>query len=246
MRIVISVGEKEKAKREASPYFQAMLQAGALAEELELVGAEDSKSVAKVDFDGVLFTGGEDVDPAYYDEVQVNSSVKVNRARDELELTLLKRALRARRPILGICRGVQMINVGFGGSLYQDLESAPPPPESDAPVLEHKQQGSRSADTHAVTVTDPASNLGAVFTGSCRVNSLHHQAIKRLGHGLKVTAHAEDGLVEAIESADDYPFLLAVQWHPEEMTDRPVQRKIFEQFVAKCREAAAKREASKP
>src|SRR5437016_9500897 len=112
MRILISVGEKEKAKREASPYFQAMLKAGALAEELELLAAEDSKRVAKLDFDGVLFTGGEDVDPAYYDEVQVNSSVKVNRARDELELTLLKRALRARRPILGICRGVQMINVG--------------------------------------------------------------------------------------------------------------------------------------
>jgi len=97
-----------------------------------------------------------------------------------------------------------------------------------------------------VTVTESNSNVGAAIAGSCRVNSLHHQAIKRLGHGLKVTAHAEDGLVEAIESADEYPFLLAVQWHPEEMTDRPEQRKIFEEFIAKCREAAAKREASEP
>ena len=73
------------------------------------------------------------------------------------------------------------------------------------------------------------------------MNSLHHQAIKRLGRGLKVTAHSEDGLVEAVESADAYPFLIAVQWHPEEMVDRPEQRKLFGKFVAKCRELAAQR-----
>ena len=73
------------------------------------------------------------------------------------------------------------------------------------------------------------------------MNSLHRQAIKRLGRGLKVTAHSEDGLVEAVESADAYPFLIAVQWHPEEMVDQPEPRKLFEKFVAKCRELAAQR-----
>jgi len=77
--------------------------------------------------------------------------------------------------------------------------------------------------------------------GSCRVNSLHHQAIKHIGRGLKKTAYSEDGLVEAVEAADDYPFLVAVQWHPEEMVDQPEQRRIFEQFIAKCRERAAQR-----
>ncbi len=243
MRILISVGEKEKAKGQASPYFQAMLAAGARPEELELVSAAEAKSAAKPDFDGVLFAGGEDVDPSLYEEEKKYESVVVNRARDEFELTLLHQALGARRPILGICRGAQMINVGFGGSLYQDLK-AQVPLEDTPVVIEHKQAGSRSADTHTVTVTEPSSNVGSVLAGSCRVNSLHHQAIKRLGHGLKVTAHAEDGLVEAVEAAENYPFLLAVQWHPEEMTDRPEQRKLFEEFIAKCREAEAGRARS--
>jgi putative glutamine amidotransferase len=92
-----------------------------------------------------------------------------------------------------------------------------------------------------VTLTDPDSALAETFKGSCLVNSLHRQAVKRLGRGLRVTAHSEDGLVEAVESADAYPFLVGVQWHPEEMVDRPEARKLFETFVAKCRELAAKR-----
>jgi putative glutamine amidotransferase len=128
-----------------------------------------------------------------------------------------------------------MINVKFGGTLYQDLNS-------EAPVEhEHMQSAPRPEPTHAVTLTDPESRLAETFKGSCRVNSLHRQAIKRLGRGLKVTAHSEDGLVEAVESADAYPFLIAVQWHPEEMVDQPEPRKLFEKFVAKCRELAAQR-----
>jgi putative glutamine amidotransferase len=140
-----------------------------------------------------------------------------------------------RMPILGICRGIQMINVKFGGTLIQDI------PSDTELERDHRQRGSRAELTHTVTVTEPESALAGVVTGSCRVNSLHHQAIKRVGRGLKVTAHSEDGLVEAVESAEDYPFLMAVQWHPEELVDHPEQRKIFEQFIAKCREAAARR-----
>jgi len=128
-----------------------------------------------------------------------------------------------------------MINVKFGGTLYQDLNS-------EAPVeREHAQSAPRPEPTHVVTLTDPESRLAETFKGSCRVNSLHRQAIKRLGRGLKVTAHSEDGLVEAVESADAYPFLIAVQWHPEEMIDQREPRKLFEKFVAKCRELAAQR-----
>ena len=94
-------------------------------------------------------------------------------------------------------------------------------------------------------VTDSESSLGTIVQGTCRVNSLHHQAVKRLGRGLKVTARSEDGFVEAIESAEEYPFLMAVQWHPEEMVrDAAEQREIFVRFVAKCRERAIHHETA--
>ena len=163
----------------------------------------------------------------------IQASFRSTTKRDAFEFELFARAHRHGLPILGICRGIQMINVKFGGTLYQDLHS-------EAPVeREHMQSAPRPEPTHVVILTDPESRLAETFKGSCRVNSLHRQAIKRLGRGLKVTAHSEDGLVEAVESADAYPFLMAVQWHPEEMVDRSEQRKIFEKFVAKCCEVAA-------
>jgi gamma-glutamyl-gamma-aminobutyrate hydrolase PuuD len=239
LKIAISVSKKEKAKGALSPYFGALVAAGARPEELELVAAGDASRALESEFDGVLFTGGEDVDPALYDEKIRDKSVRVDRARDEFESALLDRALEHRLPILGICRGMQMIDVKFGGSLYQDL-----PTElslAEQLKVDHKQDGERTEPTHAVTVTEPESRLGEVFSGSCRVNSLHHQAIKRVGRGLKVTAYSEDGLPEAVEAADEYPFLLAVQWHPEEMVEHAEQLKIFEKFLAKCREEVGRR-----
>jgi len=178
------------------------------------------------------------VDPSFYDEAKPHETVHANPKRDKFEFALLEQAIHHRLPILGICRGVQMINVKFGGSLYQDLASGA------APQFEHRQTDlgkPRQEPTHTILVTDPESSLGALVPATCRVNSLHHQAIKRVGRGLRVTARSEDGLVEAVESADEYPFLLAVQWHPEEMVGESAeQRGIFARFVAKCRERAAR------
>jgi len=239
MRIAVSVGEKEKARGAESPYFRALLAAGAEESELELVSAADAHTVRARDYDGILFTGGEDVDPSFYGEAKQHENVHDYRPRDEFEFALLDRALAFRTPILGICRGVQMINVGFGGSLYQDMK------EDVQPQFEHRQTElgkSRQEPTHSVLVTDENSILGGIVQGACRVNSLHHQAVKRLGRGLKVTARSEDGFVEAVESADEYPFLMAVQWHPEEMVNSsPEQREIFVRFLEKCREGAARR-----
>ena len=239
MRVAVSVSEKEKARGGESPYFQALLAAGAQADELKLVSATDAPRVRVEDYDGILFTGGEDVDPSFYGEAKKHENVHGNRIRDEFEFALLDRALACRTPILGICRGVQMINVGFGGSLYQDIK------EDAEPQSEHRQTDvgkSRQEATHSVVVTDSESSLGLIVEGACRVNSLHHQAIKRVGRGLKVTVRSEDGFVEAVESADEYPFLMAVQWHPEEMVaNSPEQREIFVRFLAKCREASARR-----
>jgi putative glutamine amidotransferase len=236
MKIVLSVSEKERAKGSESLYFKALVAVGARPEEVELLAPTASSRARPVKFDGLLLAGGEDVDPALYGEEKRYESVNVNRARDDFEQGLLDRALRYRLPILGICRGTQLINVKFGGTLYQDLA------KDVSSEFEHRQMESRSETVHTVTLTDPESRLGEDFRGSCRVNSLHHQAVKRLGRGLKVTAHSEDGLVEAVEAADEYPFLLAVQWHPEEMTTQPEQQRIFEQFVLACRKAAERSE----
>jgi putative glutamine amidotransferase len=239
MRIAISVSESEKARGTASPYFLALLAAGAQESELEMVSVENANRVHARDFDGILFAGGEDVDPALYGETKHHDNVHEFRARDEFEFALLDQALTRRVPILGICRGVQMINVKFGGSLYQDMN------EDAEPHLEHRQtdQGkTREEATHSVVVTDENSSLGGIVHGACRVNSLHHQAVKRVGRGLKVTARSEDGFVEAVESAEEYPFLMAVQWHPEEMVkDSTEQRQLFARFLEKCREGAARR-----
>ena len=239
MRIAVSVAEKEKARGAESPYFQALLAAGAQGNEIELVSAGDASRVRAGDFDGILFAGGEDVDPSFYGEKKQHENVHEHRPRDEFEFSLLEGAMARRAPILGICRGVQMINVGFGGTLYQDMK------EDAQPQVEHRQtEGgkSRQEPTHTVLVTDPESSLGEIVQGTCRVNSLHHQAVKRLGRGLKVTAYSEDGFVEAVESAEEYPFLMAVQWHPEEMVSNSAeQREIFVRFLEKCREAAARR-----
>ncbi|MGH9355581.1 MAG: gamma-glutamyl-gamma-aminobutyrate hydrolase family protein, partial [Terriglobia bacterium] len=118
------------------------------------------------------------------------------------------------------------------GTLYQDLKS-----DTELEV-EHRQPANRAGLAHSITITDDESRLGRVVQGSLRVNSLHHQGIRCVGRGLKVSARSEDGLVEAVEAADNDSYLLAVQWHPEELMDRHEQRKLIEDFIAACRVGA--------
>ena len=238
MKIAVSVADKEKAKGKDSPYFKALLAAGALPEEIQLVtpGAPNFRAQ---DFDGILLGGGEDVDPKLYDEEKRYDNVKINRQRDDFELKLLDQAHDSQLPVFGICRGTQLINVKFGGTLYQDLAR-------DAPAeikveIDHRQSGERSDTTHVVTLTEPESLLAESFHGHCKVNSFHHQAIRRVGRGLKVTAYSEDGLVEAVEAAEGFPYLVAVQWHPEEIADQPEQKKMLQQFLDRCRKTAEQR-----
>jgi putative glutamine amidotransferase len=240
MKIAISVSDEEKAKGVESPYYKALLAVGVKAEEIEVVSPSHPSILNIEDYAGVLFAGGNDINPKYYQEaVKYPGVVQIDEKRDAFEFELFDQAHRCGLPILGICRGLQMINVKFGGTLYQDLSQ-----DLNAETRvehEHAQAAPGVASTHTVTLTDPESRLGETFKGSCAVNSRHRQAIKRLGHGLKVTCRAQDGLVEAVESADAYPFLLAVQWHPEDIVDRPEPRKLFEKFVAKCRELSEQR-----
>ena len=174
------------------------------------------------ELDGLLLPGGWDVDPSFYGEQRDEKVGDTDPELDETELTLFRQARERRLPILGICRGQQVINVAMGGSLVQHLE------DHDARAL------GRSHLAHTIEV-DPASELGkAAGEDEIHVNSLHHQAIKRLADGLQESAHGEDGTVEGVESSDG--LIVAVQCHPEELTgDLPWARKLFERFVARAR-----------
>jgi len=198
------------------PYRRAVEAAGA--EPVELPPG----TPALPELDGLLLPGGWDVDPSFYGEKKDEKVGPVDRELDETELRLFNQARKQEIPVLGICRGQQVINVALGGSLVQHLD--------DHDV---RSYGRRHL-AHTIEV-DPASELGhAAGKHKIRVNSLHHQAIRRLAPGLHQTAKGEDGTVEGVESDDG--LIVAVQCHPEELTtDLPWARRLFERFVAKAR-----------
>ncbi|MFO0842797.1 MAG: gamma-glutamyl-gamma-aminobutyrate hydrolase family protein [Gemmataceae bacterium] len=186
--------------------------------------------------DGVFLTGGVDVDPKEYGEGRHERCDQSDPCRDWTEITLIRWALMDRKPILGVCRGIQVINVACSGSLYQHLADEMP----DA--IKHDyfptaEEPSRDYLAHDVTV-EPNSRLGYLLGGrQVRVNSMHHQGIKRLGFGLRASVHAPDGLVEGVECASGH-YVVGVQWHPEELAEAHVtQRRLFTDFI----EAAARR-----
>jgi putative glutamine amidotransferase len=157
---------------------------------------------------GLVLSGGEDVEPSRYGEAPSPALGATEPARDAVEFHALDRALDSGMPVFGICRGAQVLNVHFGGTLYQDIGTERP---GD---LVHQQTAPWTARSHDVTV-EPDSLLGSIV-GDPRlfINSFHHQAVKDLGRGLRVSARADDGLVEAVEHTA-HPWLLGVQWHPE-------------------------------
>ncbi|HXJ49399.1 MAG TPA: gamma-glutamyl-gamma-aminobutyrate hydrolase family protein [Candidatus Acidoferrum sp.] len=199
-----------------APYRRAVAAAGA--EPVDLVPG--TKSLPPVD--GLLLPGGWDVDPSFYGESPDEKVVETDKQLDETELAMFHQARERELPVLGICRGQQVINVAMGGSLVQHLEGH-----------EVRAHG-RSHLAHSIDV-DPASELGrAAGAHKIRVNSFHHQAIRTLAEGLQQTARGDDGTVEGVESDDG--LIVAVQCHPEELTtDLPWARNLFERFVARAR-----------
>jgi putative glutamine amidotransferase len=161
--------------------------------------------------DGLLLTGGEDMDPAWYGADRSPLTYPPSRERDLFELALFAVARQREIPILGICRGIQLINVALGGTLYQDLPSERPGP------VDHNPPAPRASRSHEVRLAEGTRAAEALGGLSVRVNSFHHQAVRDLAPSLVASGWTEDGVVEAVESRRDAPWLLAVQWHPEEM-----------------------------
>jgi putative glutamine amidotransferase len=216
-------------------YVRSVLAAGGVPAILSPLVGPSFAARALDGCDGVLFTGGEDVDPAWYNSDRSPLLNPPSRERDLFELALFAAARQRELPILGICRGIQLMNVALGGTLYQDLPSERPG------EVDHNRAGTRTDRSHAVRLTPGSLAADALGATAVRVNSFHHQGIRDLAPGLVATGWSDDGLIEAIEAAPGQPWMLAVQWHPEEMyadAGAP-ERGLFRVLVERAGAAAA-------
>ncbi len=194
-------------------YVRSVLIAGGVPVILSPVLGPSYAARALDGIDGLLLTGGEDIHPDWYGAQPSSHLHPPSRERDLFELALFAAARQRELPILGVCRGIQLVNVALGGTLFQDL-----PSERPGPVAHDPPPGSaRDARSHGVELTVGSRAASALGGTAFTVNSFHHQAVDRLAGGLVASGWSEDGLIEAVESAAEAPWLLAVQWHPEEM-----------------------------
>jgi putative glutamine amidotransferase len=235
-RIAITAGAGEIAQGNTrATYRDAVERAGG---DPALIADIQRGSVGRAlsEFDGLLIPGGHDLDPSTYGGRAHPAVQLAEPGRDALELEAARFAKRSGLPTLAICRGIQVINVALGGTLYEDFDDQHDP--AGGPKIRHDQRPdfSRKEVTHEVDLV-VTSRLAAIAEGAClRTNSLHHQAVRRIAYCFEPVARSRDGLVEALELRGDHPFYIGVQWHPEELidTDGP-SRRLFAEFV----EAAA-------
>ena len=210
----------------AEAYIEALTQAGASPLLIPLSLSEDNLDNLLSCFDGIVFSGGEDISPEVYGAPHSPEIKEIDSDRDRLELSLFRLVQERRTPFLAICRGMQLVNVAQGGTLHADIGSC------YAGALKHDfmEKYPRNFLAHEIQL-EPNSHLANILEcTSLEVNSIHHQAVDKLGFGLKAVAHSLDGLVEAIE-LPDYPFGLGVQWHPECLLELPEMRQLFKSFV---------------
>jgi putative glutamine amidotransferase len=207
-------------------YVRALTAAGCAPVLIPILDDDERLRAIYDRLDGIVFPGGADVAPQEYGEEPIDNLNVVEAPRDRTELTLARWAFADDLPTLGICRGQQLLNVALGGSLYQDLR------HQGVTAVEHSDADGRvrNALLHRVRL-DPASRLAQLIDEtSIEVNSLHHQAVKVVAAPLKTSGTSDDGVIEALES-DDRRFLIAVQWHPEEIDDLPWVQRLFAGFA---------------
>lgn len=178
--------------------------------------------------DGIIISGGDDVTPMLYKEEPVRELGYVYQVADEFDIEAIKVALEQDKPILGICRGLQILNVALGGSLYQDLKYI------KGSHIQHNQQTKPYLGTHYIDIKED-SILKEIINEKILVNSYHHQSVKTLGSNLKVIAYSNDGVIEAVQRIGK-KFVLGVQWHPELMVDHSEHMlNIFKRFIEECK-----------
>ena len=208
-----------------SKYVKSLERAGAVVHWTELDNTEKAVREA-LSCDGLLLPGGADVEPALYGRKREERCGKPNKLRDENEFAIFNAFITTGKPVLGICRGFQLINAICGGTLHQDI--------ADIRKCNHSDFLKRAKPVHSVTVNKNTRLFDIFQKTEVGVNSLHHQAVENVGDNLTVSAVSEDGFVEGLE-LDNHPFCVAVQWHPEHMSKNDaLQQKLFNEFVKKC------------
>lgn len=215
-------------------YVESLRRAGAI----PVIIPPQPENAAEImqELDGILLAGGDDCDPALYsDERHPTCVALMDARRQENDLALAKFARQHRIPTLGICLGLQMMNVASGGTLIQDIDS-----QFETEIRHASQPDDRAR--HDIMIEQGTKLSTLLPAVECNVNSSHHQAIGRVAEGLRVTAHAPDGLVEGLEDPK-HPFYIGVQWHPEDMKGEHSATALFEAFVKAAREYAAEKSA---
>lgn len=205
-----------------SKYIESLARAGAGMRWVELSDPEQAVQDA-LTCDGLLLPGGGDMDPKFYGQARIPACGEPNLLRDAAEPLLLRAFLAADKPVLGICRGIQVMNAVLGGDLYQDIKP-----------FEHLPHNDHWAKVHTVTVRRGTLLSRILGQDTVLVNSQHHQAVDRVAPGFTLAALSEDGIVEAIEKPDAR-FCLGVQWHPEWLSDAdPAMQSLFDALVNAC------------
>jgi len=213
-------------------YMRALKAAGAIPVVMPLDASEEDLKQLSKDMDGFLFTGGPDVHPFLFGEETQAHCGNVSPARDQMEISLLPMIMELRKPVLGICRGIQVLNIALGGNIWQDIPSQV---TRDFP-LAHSQPFSYDMPCHTVALTESSLLARISESSSIKVNSMHHQAVRDLAPGLIASACSPDHLIEALEMTD-YPFFIGVQWHPEYLWEKNKEAfRLFQTFVKACKE----------
>lgn len=211
-------------------YIHAVEKAGGVPIVIPVNGDKENIKIQIEAMNGIIISGGDDVNPTLYKEEPVRELGYIYQDIDEFDIEAINVALEKDKPIFGICRGLQILNVALGGSLYQDLKYI------RNSHIKHNQQTKPYLGTHYIDIKEE-SILKETINEKVLVNSYHHQSVKTLGNNLKVIAYSNDGVIEAVQKIDE-KFVLGVQWHPELMVDHSEHMlNIFKRFIEECKES---------
>lgn len=209
-----------------SVYTNAIIQAGGIPVIIPLIPGEDLEELCD-EIDALFVTGGEDINPSYYNATPHVNLGRITPKLDEMEFALVQKMLKLDKPYIGVCRGMHMLNIVFGGTLYQSIHS-----QRKEPVMQHEQQANRTHRSHPVKVEKDSRLYELLQEDEFKVNSFHHQAVNKVGENLRVVARASDGIIECVESTK-HTFVFGFQWHPEEFVIEGDEgsKRIFKNYI---------------